>query len=126
MGEIPSSLCGETVEKILRNSDYSFKKIAKVLNLSRTTLYKRFTEANLSYEFISKVGKIIDFDFSTVFPGLKNKYNTPISQNTLLKIERKHRLLEKRYNKLLAITKTMVQANNFNHFQLELEELEKE
>jgi AraC-like DNA-binding protein len=116
---------GEVVEKILRNSDYSLKKIAKVLNLSRTTLYKRFTEANLSYQFISKVGKIIDFDFSTVFPGLKNKYNTPISQNTLFKIERKHRLLEKRYNKLLAITKKIAQANNFNHFQKELEEVEK-
>jgi hypothetical protein len=126
MLEMDNLHSGEVVEKILRNSGYSLKIIAKALNLSRTTLYKRVTEANLSYEFIWEVGKIIDFDFSTVFLGLKNKYTTPSSQNTILKIERKHRLLEKRYNKLLAITKTMVQANNFNHFQLELEALEKE
>jgi AraC-like DNA-binding protein len=109
-----------------QNSDYSLKRIAKALNLSRTTLYKRFTEANLSYEFIWEVGKAIDFDFSTIFLGLKNKYTTPSSQNIILKLERKHRSLEKRYNKLLAITKKIAQANNFNHFQKELEELDKE
>jgi AraC-like DNA-binding protein len=126
MLEMDNLHSGEVVEKILRNSDYSLKIIAKALNLSRTTLYKRFTEANLSYKFILEVGQIIDFDFSTVFPGLKNKYTTPSSQNTLFKIERKHSLLEKRYNKLLSITKTIAQESNFNHFQLELEELEKE
>jgi AraC-like DNA-binding protein len=125
MLEIDKLHNGEIVEKILRNSDYSLKRIAKALNLSRTTLYKRFTEVSLSYEFILEVGQIIDFDFSTVLPGLKNKYTTPSSQNTLFKIERKHRLLEKRYNKLLAITKKIAQENNFNHFQKELEAFEK-
>jgi transcriptional regulator with XRE-family HTH domain len=115
---------GEIVEKILRNSSFPLRKIAKALNMSRTTLYKYFQEEELSYKFLFEVGKIIGSDLSQFFPGLKSEFDSE-NQNTVLEIERKYKLLRKRFRRVLAITKKVAKENKSTRFGQELEELEK-
>jgi len=104
---------GEIVEKVLRKSGYSLTKVAKKLSISRNTLYNRFTYANLNYQFIMKVGKIIYYDFTIDFPEMKEEVDlldkTPISEPVSMGGKYIH-LLEK-YNSLLAV---LVETANQN------------
>ncbi|MEL6606959.1 MAG: helix-turn-helix domain-containing protein, partial [Bacteroidota bacterium] len=47
---------GEIVEEAVRRSGFSIKKLAERLKISRNTLYNRFKEPELSYDFIAAVG----------------------------------------------------------------------
>jgi AraC-like DNA-binding protein len=93
---------GEIVEKIVRRSGYSLIKLSSHLAISRNTLYNRFRSADLSWHFISEVGKFIHHDFTLEFPELKEEPGL-IDQNAICRTEGKYvRLLEK-YNQLLGI-----------------------
>jgi AraC-like DNA-binding protein len=93
---------GEIVEKIVRKSGYSLAKISAHLDISRNTLYNRFKEANLNYQFISAVGKLIHHDFTIAFPEMKEDFSLE-SQNPISKVESKYTRLLEKYNKLLGI-----------------------
>lgn len=119
---------GEIVEEAIRKSGFSLKKLAERLKISRNTLYNRFKEPALSYEFITAVGSIIHYNFEIDFPELEEETNRvgerPVSyveRNTveLLKLEKKYTNLLERYNELLSI---LVKVANTN----ELETLRKE
>ncbi|MEL6152980.1 MAG: hypothetical protein AAFQ78_03035, partial [Bacteroidota bacterium] len=62
---------GEIVETIVRRSGYSIKSLAQKLRVSRNTIYNKFREQDLSYEFIANVGDVIHYDFTTDFPEIK-------------------------------------------------------
>lgn len=119
---------GEIVEEAIRKSGFSIKKLAERLKISRNTLYNRFKEPALSYEFITAVGSVIHYNFAIDFPEIEEEINKvgegPISyveRNTveLLKLEKKYTNLLERYNELLSI---LVKVANTN----ELETLRKE
>ena len=66
---------GEMVEEAVRRSGFSLKKLAEHLNISRNTLYNRFKNPEVSYEFIVSASKIIHYDFTIDFPELKTAVN---------------------------------------------------
>jgi hypothetical protein len=101
---------GEIVEKIVRRSGYSLAKISAHLDISRSTLYNRFSNADLSWHFINKVGKFIHHDFTTEFPEMKEDFD-PASQNPISKIESKYTRLLEKYTKLLGMVIRMANEN---------------
>ncbi len=119
---------GEIVEDVVRRSGFPITRLAKRLKISRNTLYNRFKNPDLSPEFITSISNIIHYDFALDFPELKidgskadeSSYKY-VERNTveLLRLEKKHRDLLERHNKLLGILTTLANAN-------ELETLKKE
>ena len=70
---IPIKHKGQVVERIVRQNGYTLTRLAKRLNISRNTLYNKFSTPNLSFDFIRKVGEIISYDFSIDFPEMKRE-----------------------------------------------------
>ena len=77
---------GKILEKRVRKLDCQITALAKILDINKNTLYKRFAKKNLSYEFIFQVGEIIGHDFYEDFPELKdipklkNKTTSPVEE----------------------------------------------
>lgn len=103
---------GSIVEDAVRQSGFSLKKLAERLKISRNTLYNRFKEPQLSYDFILAVGSIIHYDFLADLPELPAIANEleeqsisylSSSRTEIIKLERKYVCLLERYNKLLSI-----------------------
>lgn len=103
---------GEIVEGAVRKSGFSIKKLAERLKISRNTIYNRFSEPTLDYEFILQISNVIHYDFSRDFPEIKHeieKADEPPSQYVdrgaaeLLALKDKYANLLERYNKLLVI-----------------------
>ena len=95
---------GEIIEAVVRRSGYSLKKLADKLNVSRNTLYNKFGERNLSYEFIVRTGEIIHYDFTYDFKEIKTTINVDENKHAanLWRLERKYTHLLERYNILLS------------------------
>ena len=111
---------GEIVEEAARKSGFPISKLAKRLRISRNTLYNRFRDPELGYDFITAVGNIIHYNFTIDFPELEEESNqaneSPLSyvgrdMFELLQLERKYAGLLERYNKLLNILVKMANAN---------------
>lgn len=112
---------GEILEAVIRKSGYSLKALAERLGISRNTLYNRFREYDISYEFILKVGDLIHYDFTYDYPEIKTTVSIDRDQHAaeLWKLEQKYTRLLEHYNKLLGF---LVRAANDYH----LEKLKKE
>lgn len=95
---------GEALEIAVRKGPYSIKTLAEKLGISRNTLYNKFKEHNLSYEFILRVGDAIHYDFKADFPELKT--TVPIDEakhaRELQWFKRDYIRLLERYNKLFS------------------------
>lgn len=61
---------GEIVELVIRRDNISISELSRRLNVSRRSVYNWFTQENLSLNIISKIGEVLDHDFSTDFPEL--------------------------------------------------------
>ena len=106
------------------------------MNISRNTLYNRFKEADLSYEFIASVSNIIHYNFAVDFPEMEaededtgERLTRYIDRETaeLLKLEKKYTDLLERYNKLLGILIRLANENDLQTLRRELMQfLEKE
>lgn len=115
---------GEIVEEAIRKSGFSLKKLSERLGISRNTLYNRFKEPELSYEFITAVSNIIHYNFGLDFPELQTTATNEVSERPinyidrdaveLLRLEKKYMGLLERYNKLLGI---LVRLSNTNELQ---------
>jgi len=120
---------GEIVEDAIRRSGYSIKKLSERLGISRNTLYNRFKEADLSYEFIASVSNIIHYNFAVDFPEMEaehedtgEKLTRYIDRETaeLLKLKKKYTDLLERYNKLLGILIKLANDNELQALKKEL------
>jgi len=115
---------GEIVEEAIRKSGFSLKKLSERLGISRNTLYNRFKEPELSYEFIIAVSNVIHYNFGIDFPELQKTEVNEVSERPvnyvdrdaieLLRLEKKYMGLLERYNKLLGI---LVRLSNTNELQ---------
>ena len=119
---------GEIVKEAVLRSGLPINKLAERLKISRNTLYNRFKDPEVSYEFIVATSKIIHYDFTIDFPELKTEGNEMgdgaghcLDRDTveLLKLEKKYIDLLERYNKLLVMLVKLASTN-------ELEVLRKE
>ncbi|MDO7877001.1 hypothetical protein Q5H93_19805 [Hymenobacter sp. ASUV-10] len=61
---------GEIVAEAVRRSGMKLSRLHKVLGISRPTLYRRFEDPNLEFEFIKQVGRAIYYDFGQDFKEL--------------------------------------------------------
>lgn len=120
---------GAIVEGAIRKSGFSFKKLAERLGISRNTLYNRFKEPKLNYEFIIAVGNITHYDFTIDFPELQEEANAlnerPVSYINrdaveLLKLEKKYIGLLERYNKLLGFLARLSNTNELRTLRKEV------
>jgi len=115
---------GEIVEKIVKDSGFSIKNLAEKLSLSRNTVYNKFREKGLSYDVIIKIGDIIKYDFSNVFPEIKD--NSSIGKNShnneLWKLEHKYTKLLEKYNILLTFLVKIANSYNLDKLKNDINE----
>ena len=95
---------GEILESVIRRSGYSIKALAERLDVSRNTIYNKFREHDLSYDFMVKVGDIIHYDFTVDCPEIKTTVSLDKDQHAveLWRLEKKYTRLLERYNRLLS------------------------
>jgi hypothetical protein len=96
MDKIMEKHRGEILEAVVRKSPYSIKTLAKKLCISRTTLYNKFKECNLDYDFLLLVSNILHYDISSEIPEIDTKIVLPIEQHN-----HQVRTIEKQYIELL-------------------------
>ncbi len=93
---------GEIIESVVRKSGISLSILAKKMGISRNTLYNRFKEKNLSYEFILSLGMVLHYNFSAHFPEMKPDKALPDDVRAeLFQLEKKYKTLLERYHWLL-------------------------
>ena len=117
---------GEILQEAIKNSGISITRIVEELGITRPTIYRKFKEETVDYNFVRKVGDVINHDFSNDFTVLQQSslsFVTPSvkpvvtnivtprvtpSQNTdseaakqLLTLQSKYIALLEAYNELL-------------------------
>lgn len=99
---------GEIVKKAVHQSGYSVTKLAQKLGKSRRWMYQMFENNNVSLEVIIKIGTIINYDFSSEIPMLKNSFKevpthsyNNLPENTVDYWKNKYLVLLEEYNQLL-------------------------
>lgn len=117
---------GEIVEKVVRKGGYSLARLATKLDICRNTLYNRFKLGDLSYSFISQVGKVIHYDFAFDFPELKQPTG-PLNEDPISthigRLESEYSKLLEKYNKLLEILIRVVSKNDLPTLQQEIDQI---
>ena len=68
---------GEIVAAIVAKSGVKLSQLHRALGISRPTLYRRFEDPNLDFDFIKRVGQLIYHDFAEDFRELA----TPAAQS---------------------------------------------
>ena len=118
---VPIKHKGQTVERVVRQSGHSITGVAERLRISRNTLYNKFSNPNLSFDFIMRVGEIINYDFAADFPEMKREAEE-ISEDKkgryvdredseYARFMKKHVLLANKYCRLLEL---LVKLSNEN------------
>ncbi|MGI2298412.1 helix-turn-helix domain-containing protein [Candidatus Cardinium hertigii] len=93
---------GEIIENVVRRSGISISVLAEKIGISRNTLYNRFKEQNLSYDFILTLGKVLHYNFAVHFPEMKSDRTLPDDACAeLFQLEQKYESLLEKYNWLL-------------------------
>ena len=112
---------GKILEAVLKQSGYPLKVLAEKLGISRNTIYNKFKEYNLSYDFIVRVGELIHYDFTYEYPEIKStvKINKHQHFAELWWLEKKYTQLLERYNNLFSFLLRM--ANDYNVERLKAE-----
>ncbi len=103
---------GELANIATRRSGISFKVVADRLECSRSTLYNRFEDENLSDAFLIKLGKVIHYDFARDLPHLKrlqaqenivDEFSYGGGESEMLMIHRKYYQVLERYSGLVTL-----------------------
>ncbi|HEX8428250.1 hypothetical protein [Hymenobacter sp.] len=61
---------GEIVAAAVRKSGVKLSQLHRALGISRPTLYRRFDDPTLNFDFVKRVGQIIHYDFTADFKEL--------------------------------------------------------
>ncbi|MCC3153433.1 helix-turn-helix domain-containing protein [Hymenobacter sp. BT770] len=62
---------GEILQEAIKNSGISITRIVDELGITRPTIYRKFKEDTIDYNFVKKVGEIINHDFSNDFTAVQ-------------------------------------------------------
>ena len=72
---------GEILQEAIKNSGISITRIVEELGITRPTIYRKFKEETIDYNFVKRIGDIINHDFSldfTVTPQSSLPFVTPV------------------------------------------------
>lgn len=61
---------GNVLRKLIGDVGLPISRIAKELDVDRSTIYRMFDKADISIEFLLKIGKVINKDMSVFFPEI--------------------------------------------------------
>jgi hypothetical protein len=67
---------GQLIEKIIRRDGHSITDIARLTNVNRRSVYNWFNKARLKPGTIKCIGQAIRYDFTGMFPELKEEIDT--------------------------------------------------
>jgi AcrR family transcriptional regulator len=85
---------GEIVHEVVLKSGVKVSRLYGALGISRPTLYRRFEDPNLNFEFIQRVGEIIYHNFAEEFKELTPMVAEPVEIYQIASLEEcKDRLL---------------------------------
>jgi DNA-binding Lrp family transcriptional regulator len=62
---------GEILQEAIKNSGISITRIVEELGITRPTIYRKFKEEIIEYNFVKRIGEIINHDFSTDFTSVQ-------------------------------------------------------
>lgn len=107
---------GEVVKEAVLKSGVKITNLYQALGISRPTLYRRFEEPHLAFEFIEQVGTLIRHDFGQEFRELAAPASTGAAEpvpsyqldslddckNKLLHVYSLYTALQEKYAALLA------------------------
>ena len=61
---------GKILQEAIKNSGISITRIVEEMGITRPTIYRKFKENTLDYNFVTRIGEIINHDFSNdITPG---------------------------------------------------------
>ncbi|GGF02846.1 helix-turn-helix domain-containing protein [Hymenobacter cavernae] len=72
---------GEILQEAIKNSGISITRIVDELGITRPTIYRKFKEDTLEYNFVKKIGDIIGHDFSNEFTTVQQGVLPLVSQS---------------------------------------------
>jgi len=62
---------GEILQETIKNSGISITRIVEELGITRPTIYRKFKEETIDYNFVKRIGVIIGHDFANDFTSLQ-------------------------------------------------------
>jgi DNA-binding Lrp family transcriptional regulator len=62
---------GEILQEAIKNSGISITRIVEELGITRPTIYRKFKEVTIDYNFVKRIGDIINHDFSNDFTSVE-------------------------------------------------------
>ena len=77
---------GEILQEAIKNSGVSITRIVDELGITRPTIYRKFKDETLDYNFVKRVGEIINHDFSEDFTNAQQSvlsFVTPTQKDTV-------------------------------------------
>ncbi|MDO9551739.1 MAG: helix-turn-helix transcriptional regulator [Rhodonellum sp.] len=78
---------GEILEKVLRRKKINFVQLAKMIGVTKPTIYNWFDTVTHPTDRLEKIGKSINYDFSADIPSMNNPYREPSTRINPQKVE---------------------------------------
>ncbi|MBF9142985.1 helix-turn-helix domain-containing protein [Hymenobacter properus] len=77
---------GEILQEAIKNSGISITRIVDEMGITRPTIYRKFKEDTVDYNFVKKIGEIINHDFSNDFTSVQQSalsFVTPVQKSVV-------------------------------------------
>ncbi len=62
---------GEILQEAIKNSGISITRIVEEMGITRPTIYRKFKDETIDYNFVKRVGDVIGHDFANDFTTLQ-------------------------------------------------------
>ena len=83
---LPMPHQGEILQESIKNSGISITRIVEEMGITRPTIYRKFKESVIDYNFVTRVGVIINHDFSNDFTSVQQSalpFVTPLPKTSV-------------------------------------------
>ena len=77
---------GEILQEAIKNSGISITRIVDEMGITRPTIYRKFKEETVDYNFVKRIGDIINHDFSNDFTVVQQSalsFVTPVQKSVV-------------------------------------------